>query len=131
MAYLMAAIQYIYVNPKWSSEISQLLTEKLLSGKQATGRKGMSLWDLFVLGQVRLCMNISYDELQHLANYDTMLRGVLGVLPFDYSLGSQYKYQNIYDNVKLLDDQMLKEINDLIIKVGHQVFKKKKRMLCS
>lgn len=86
----------------------------------------MSLWEIFVLGQVRLCMNISYNELHHMANYDTLLRGVLGVLPTGYSLGRQYEYQNIYDNVGLLDDELLRKINDVIVEVGHKVLKKRK-----
>lgn len=125
MAALVEALQYIYVNPEWNERIFNLLDEKLLKGKKKTGRSGMSLWELFVLGQVRLCMNISYDELHYQANYDTLLRGILGVLPTDYSLGKQYEYQNIYDNVTLLDEELLKEINDVIVAVGHQVFKKK------
>jgi IS5 family transposase len=101
MAALIVAIHYIYVNPEWNERIFALLSEKITRGKKATGRSGMSLWEIFVLGQVRLCMNVSYDELHHLANYDTLLRGVMGVLPTDYSLGKQYEYQNIYDNVGL------------------------------
>lgn len=128
MASLMAAIQYIYIAPEWNRRIARLLSDKLLKGKKQTGRKGMGLWEIFVLGQVRLCMNISYDELHHIANYDTMVRGILGVLPTDYTLGAQYGYQNIYDNVSLLDDSLLKQVNDVIVKVGHEVFKKKEEV---
>ncbi len=87
----------------------------------------MSLWEIFVLGQVRLCMNIFYDELHYKSNYDNLLRGILGVLPTDYTLGRQYEYQNIYDNVSLLDEDLLKEINQVIVEVGHEVFKKKEK----
>ena len=125
MAALVEALQYIYSTPEWNHRIFSLLSEKLMKGKKKTGRPGMSLWEIFVLGQVRLCMNIPYDELHHQANYDTLLRGILGVLPTDYSLGKQYEYQTIYDNVKLVDDALLKEINDVILAVGHEVFKKK------
>ena len=34
-------------------------------------------------------------------------------------------HQNIYDNVTLLDEALLRQINDVIVEVGHQVFKKK------
>lgn len=125
MAALMAALQYIYITPKWNEEILALLSKKISKGKQSTGRKGMSLWEIFVLGQVRLCMNISYDELHYKANYDELMRGIMGVLPSDFSDGKEYEYQNIYDNVSLLDDELLKEINDVIVKAGHDVFKKK------
>jgi hypothetical protein len=70
-------------------------------------------------------MNCSYDEVHHMANYDNMLRGILGVLPTDYSSGKHYEYQTIYDNVSLLDEQLLKSINEVIVEVGHEVFKKK------
>jgi hypothetical protein len=87
----------------------------------------MGLWEIFVLGQVRLCMNTSYDQLHYMANYDTLLRGVPGVLPTDFTLGREYGYQNIYDNVTLLDDGLLTEINDVIVQAGHRVFKKKEK----
>jgi transposase, IS5 family len=127
LAALIAALQYIYVTPEWNERIFKLLSKKITDGKKKTGRSGMSLWEIFVLGQVRLCMNISYDELHYRSNYDTLLRGILGVLPSDYSMGKQYEYQNIYDNVTLVDDELLKEINDVIVEVGHEVFKKKEK----
>lgn len=126
---LVAALQHIYVTPKWNTKIFSLLTEKVLKNKKATGRSGMSLWEMFVLAQIRLVNNSSYDELHHSANYDTLIRGVLGVLPTDFSLGKQYSYQNIYDNVSLIDDELLIKINSLIIEVGHEIFKKKENTL--
>lgn len=125
MAALMAAIQYIYIHAQWNERIFSLLSVKITQGKKRTGRLGMSLWEIFVLSQVRLCMNTSYDQLHYMSNYDTLLRGVMGVLPSDYTLGKQYEYQTIYDNVTLLDDALLQQINDVIVAVGHQVFKKK------
>ena len=85
----------------------------------------MNLWQVFVLAQTRLCMNISYDQLLDQANYHTLLRGVLGVQPNDYTTGHQYSRQNIVDNVSLLDNETIKQINDLIVEMGHSVFKKK------
>ena len=131
MASLLAAIQYIYVNPEWNQRIFKLLDDHISKDKKATGRKGMSLWEIFVLGQVRLCMNISYDELCYLANDSGSLRGILGVMPTNFTLGHHYEYQNIYDNVSLLDDQILRQINDVIVELGHEVFKKKKRRICA
>ena len=128
MAALAAAIQYIYVTPEWNEKIFSLLSDKISKGKKKTGRNGMSLWEIFVLGQVRLCMNIDYDELHYRSNYDALLRGLLGVLPTDFSHGKEYKYQNIYDNVTLLDDDLLRSINEVIVSAGHQVFKKKEKV---
>lgn len=131
MAALVEALQYIYTHPEWNRQIFTLLSEKICAGRQRTGRSGMSLWEIFVLSQVRLCLNTSYDELHFMANDSTLLRGILGVLPTDYSAGKQYEYQNIYDNVSLLDEALLKDINNVIVGAGHQVFKKKRRLGCA
>ncbi len=128
MAALVAALQYIYITPEWNQRVFALLSEKITTGKKKTGRSGMSLWEIFVLGQVRLCMNTSYDELHFMANDSELLRGIMGVLPTDFSVGKQYEYQTIYDNVTLLDEELLKEINDVIVAVGHEVFKKKEEV---
>ncbi|MEA3448958.1 MAG: hypothetical protein U9Q98_11025 [Bacteroidota bacterium] len=38
----------------------------------------------------------------------------------------EFEYQNIYDNVSALSDDLVKELNSIILEFGHQqVFKKK------
>ena len=125
MANLLAALQHLYSHKKLGQEVEAILVKAISIGKCATGRTGMSLWEIFVLAQLRLCMNISYDQLLNLANFHKLLRGILGVEPNDYTTGRQYTFQNIYDNVTLIDDQTIKEINALIVEMGHEVFKKK------
>ncbi|MCP4159588.1 MAG: ISNCY family transposase [Deltaproteobacteria bacterium] len=121
---LLKALQEIYTDTELNEKISNILYKKISKGKKTTGKLGMSLWEIFVLAQVRLCLNCSYDRLHHMANYDTLLRSILGVETTDYSIGKQYEYQNIYDNVTLLEDQLLKEINSIIVSFGHKVLKK-------
>ena len=60
-----------------------------------------------------------------MANDSELVRGIMGVLRTDFKTGKQYSYQGIYDNVTLLDDELLTQINDVILEMGHQVFKKK------
>ena len=94
MANLLAALQYLYAHPEWSSRAEALMRESFNKGKKATGRTGVGLWEIFVLAQIRLCLDTSYDELVNLANYHTLVRGILGVAPNDYTLGHQYSRQN-------------------------------------
>ena len=89
----------------------------------------MDLWILFVLAQTRLCLNISYDELYRMANLDKMLREIMGI-EFDPNSGYyiepvEFEYQNIVDNVSLLNDETVLELNQVIVEMGHGVFKKK------
>src|SRR5665811_1822582 len=122
---LCAALKEIFTTSEWNEKIFGILEGKILEGKKKTGRPGMDLWQIFVLSQVRLCQNISYDELHHLANYDSLIRQIMGIESgFGYPK-YQFGYQNIIDNVSLLDDKTVREMNGIIVEFGHWVFKKK------
>jgi len=118
-------LKEIFITPEWNERVFEILEAKIIAGKQKTGRSGMNLWQIFVLSQVRLCQNISYEELQHIANYDSLIRQLMGVeSEFSYEK-YKFKYQNIIDNVSLLDDETVQELNQVIVEFGHRVFKKK------
>ena len=122
---LTAALKEIYITPKWNERVFEILEEKILKGKKQTGRPGMDLWQIFVLSQVRLCQNISYDELYDHANHHQMIRQIMGVESgFGYEK-YKFEYQNIFDNVSLLDDETVRKLNHVIVEFGHEVFKKK------
>ena len=123
---LLAALKEIYCNKEYNEKIFSLLERYITKGKKKTGRKGMDLWVIFVLAQVRLCLNISYDMLHNLANNHLTLRCLMGQ---GYDIGYepvQFEYQNIYDNVSMLSDELITEINKIILEFGYsEVFKKK------
>jgi hypothetical protein len=122
---LCAALKEIFITPKWNEKVFEIMEAKITAGKQRTGRPGMDLWQIFVLSQVRLCQNISYDELHHIANHDSLIRQIMGIESgFGYEK-YRFGYQNIVDNVSLLDDETVRELNQVIVEFGHEVFKKK------
>ena len=122
---LLAALQHIFVNPDYNDKVFSILEEAILKGKQKTGRTGMDLWQIFVLAQVRLCKGLGYDRLHYLANNDKLLRSIMGVeSEFGYE-NIEFEYQNIYDNVRLLDDETVRQLNEVVLSFGHEVFKKK------
>ncbi|MBL7110951.1 MAG: hypothetical protein ISS19_03300 [Bacteroidales bacterium] len=122
---LCAALKEIFIIPEWNERVFEILEAKIVAGKKRTGRPGMDLWQIFVLSQVRLCQNISYDELHHISNYDGLIRQIMGVeRGFGYER-HELEYQNIIDNVSLLDDETVRELNQVIVEFGHDVFKKK------
>ena len=123
---LCAAMKEIFITPEWNEKVFEILEAKITEGKKRTGRPGMDLWQIFVLSQVRLCQNISYEELYHISNYDSLIRQIMGVeSEFGYEK-YEFEYQNIIDNVSLLDDQTIRELNQVIVEFGHDVFKKKR-----
>ena len=122
---LCAALKEIFITPKWNEKVFEILESKITGGKKRTGRPGMDMWQIFILSQVRLCQNISYEELHDLANHHTMIRQIMGVESgFGYER-YEFGYQNIIDNVSLLDDETVRELNQVIVEFGHEVFKKK------
>jgi transposase, IS5 family len=83
----------------------------------------MDLWQIFVLAQVRMLLNTSYEDLHHIANNDHLIRQIMGVEKgFGYER-YEFRYQNIVDNVSLLDDGTVRELNQVILEFGHEVFK--------
>jgi hypothetical protein len=126
MVDLLIALRELYKNTTYRDRIFEILDNKIIKGERRTGRPGMSLWMIFVLAQIRLSKRLSYDELHTQANYNTLLRRIMGITRMAGIEEETFPYQTIVDNVSLLDDSTLKEINDVIVSFGHEVFKKKR-----
>ena len=123
---LLAALKAIYCTEEYNERIFSLLEKHINAEKKKTGRCGMDLWCIFVLAQVRLCLNLSYDVLHNLTNNHITLRQIMGIeKSFGYDR-EEFSYQNIYDNITMLSDEVIAEINAIVVDFGHkEVFKKK------
>jgi len=123
---LLAALKSIYCDKEYNEKIFSILEKHINSGKKNTGRTGMDLWCIFVLSQVRLCLNLSYDTLHDLADNHHKMRHLMGIEKGFGFERVEFEYQNIYDNVSMLSDELVAEINKVILDFGHGlVFKKK------
>ena len=123
---ILAGLQWIWMHPTLKAEIFALLEAKILAGKQATGRTGMDLWQILVLGVVRLGLDADWDRMEHVANYDSLVRQMLGVPATPWGEDAKvFGHQTLRDNVALLDDELLQQINAAIAAAGREVFAKK------
>lgn len=122
---LLAGLQYIFRTPILNEEVFSILEAAVLKDKKATGRLGMSLWEILVLGVVRLNMDMDYDLLYDQANNHKTLRGMLGVHTKGvfYEDGKYYGLQTLKDNVGLLDEEVLKKISEAVVRAGHELKK--------
>jgi len=123
---MLRAMQYIFTEPSVNEKLFEILEAKILGGKQATGRLGMSLWEIFVLASTRLNLDVDYDFLCDLANNHKSLRGILGVDRNDFQQGKQYNLQTLKDNVSLLDEATIRQLNELVVQAAHGLIKKRK-----
>jgi len=123
---ILAGLQWIWSHPTLKAEIFALLEAKILAGKQATGRTGMDLWQILVLGVVRLGLDADWDRLEDLANHHLLVRQMLGVPATPWGEDAKvFSHQTLRDNVALLDDELLQQINAAIAAAGREVFAKK------
>jgi len=123
---ILAGLQWIWMHPPLKADLFALLEAALLAGKKATGRLGMDLWQILVLGVVRLGLDADWDRLEDLANHHTLLRQMLGVPTLSWGQDAKvFARQTLRDNVALLDDELLKEINARVAAAGREVFVKK------
>jgi IS5 family transposase len=120
------ALQHIYTTPELNSKVFDILERKILPNVDfTTGRPGMNLWEILVLGTVRWTRDTDYDHLHHIANFDGLVRKLLGISDFCENL-KQYSLQTLKDNIGLLDEETLNEINELVVKTGHSLKKNEK-----
>ena len=115
---ILRGLQFLYCNDKTRSKIGQLLNDNIHRSEK--GRKGMSLWNIFVLGVIRLNLGINYDILKNLVDNHIGIRQMLGFSTF-YDNTKVIGLQTIVDNVHLLTEELLKKINHEVIKVGHEI----------
>ncbi|MCP5017165.1 MAG: ISNCY family transposase [Ketobacter sp.] len=115
---ILRGLQYLYTTPAICDEVFKHLERILPAGIDAgNGRPGMELWDIFVLGTVRLNLNCDYDRVMELANEHRTLREILGHGLVDEN--DQYRLQTVKDNVSLLTREVLDDINQLVVRGGH------------
>ncbi len=131
---LLKGLQEIFMNDELNAEVFSLLS-KSINPKQEklvkSGRKGMGLWAILVIGVMRQGLNTNYDRIHHFANNDVLMRTIMGI-ESESNLDQnrkQYGLTTIKDNLALLDEQTINEINQIVIKHGHALLKKKEETL--
>lgn len=124
------ALQYVFTQEELRDKIFKILEADIMAGKKRTGRYGMSLWEILVLGMMRYELDVDYDFLIDLANNHEELRGILGVQKSDYTRGYKYEYQTLVDNVSQLKAETIELISEEIVKAGHGIIKKKEVADC-
>ena len=117
---VLRALQYIYATPDLNKKVFNLLEKKIMSGIKATGRLGMSLWEILVFAAIRLALDADYDRLQHIANYDNLVRSLVGIANFGENL-KKYPLRTLKDNVSLLDKKTIEKIDKLIGNSAHRL----------
>ena len=116
---LLIGLQYIYQTAPIREKVFNVLKQIVPKKNHKTGRPGMDLWKILVLGSLRLNCNWDYDKVHEMANNHYKLRQMLGHSKADFK--SHYALQTIRDNIALLTPPILDEINQIVVKAGHSI----------
>jgi len=121
---LLMGLQYIYSSTDIRNKVFSILKQIIPDKNQDTGRPGMDLWKILVLGTLRLNCNWDFDKVHEMANNHHKLRQMLGHIETDFE--SNYALQTIRDNIILLTPPILDEINQIVVNAGHSIISTKK-----
>lgn len=121
---ILRGLQHVYKDTQTKDAIFKLLEQEILSTKdKKNGRPGMTLWSIFILGILRVNLNIDYDKLHELVNNHLSIRQMLGHPNF--SDRYYYHHQTLKDNVQLITPELLDKVNQIVVKAGYRLIKKK------
>ena len=116
---ILLGLQELYLNEALQTAIFKLLEERF--GEDCNlevGRPGKDLWTILVLAVLKQGLGCHFDRLHEHANTHMVLRQLLGHGEFD---PIQYSYDQILRNVSLLDDDLLRDINELVVHHGQHL----------
>ncbi|MCY4674288.1 MAG: hypothetical protein OXD43_11095 [Bacteroidetes bacterium] len=74
---------------------------------------------------MKQALNCDYDRLAHMANFDKLLRQMLGHGGWREGVEPEYHVQTIIDNVGLLSEELPGKINEVVVTHGHAGLTKK------
>ena len=137
---ILVGLQHIYTDPVLQDSVFEILkqiipkrdreqsTDKELneSVSSSLGRPGMDQWKILVMGSLRLGLNTNYDRIHDLANNHATIRQMLG--HGDWCGETDYSLQTIKDNLTLFTTEILDQINHEVIKAGHSLIIKTKKI---
>ena len=124
---VLLALQAIFTTPQYNERIFAILDKAVNTGKSTNGRTGMDLWEIIVLAVVRMTLGTNYDRLHHIANYDNLVRGVMGVEQSNFGDGKKYGLTTLKENIGMLDEQTIDAIGEIVLEAGYSKIKKTPR----
>ena len=122
---VLAGLQWVFKTPEINEQIFALLERQIVGDKQETGRPGMDLWHILVLGVVRLGLGCDYDRLEHIANHDSLVRQIMGLPHFGQH--QHFHHRTISDNVCHIDAELLEKINEIVVQHGRKALSGKEQ----
>ena len=125
---IVRGLQFIFITKEIREEVFKLLKDNISpNSSKKTGRPGMDLWKILVLGVIRQGCSWDYDKLQNIANNHLMIRELLGHDRTFCADPYYYELQTLKDNIMLLTPELIDKISEIVVKAGHNLLGGKKK----
>ncbi len=116
---ILLGLQGLYLNEALREAIFELLLDRFGEDRDLkVGRPGMELWTVLVLAVLKQGLGCDFDRLREHANTHVVLRQLLGHSELE---PVTYSYDQVIRNVSLLDEDTLRDINELVVRHGHSL----------
>jgi IS5 family transposase len=117
---ILRALQHLYENAALRRKLLALVGQDVNgSTDRKRGRRGMTYWEITVLAAARLGCNVDYDKLQDLAENHRRMRQIMGIGDWQEE-EVDFDWRRIEDNLNKLQPETLRQINEVIVKAGHE-----------
>lgn len=126
---LLVGLQTIFMEEELNSAVFSILSKRVNPKQEKlarSGRPGMGLWEILVLGVMRQGLNANYDRMHYYANSDRTMRTIMGIETESGENRKHYGLTTIKDNLALLDEDTIDQINNLVVSYGHNLLKKRR-----
>ncbi len=121
---VLRGLQHIYTDGRCRAQVFSLLQSHVCAEVDpGTGRPGMDLWKILVLGVLKAGLNCDFDRLVNLANSHMDVRRMLGLGTWHDD--TRFELQTVIGNVSRLTPQLLSRIGEVVVRSGHEVAGKK------
>ena len=116
---ILRGLQGLYLNEAVRDAVFELLLDRFGEDRDLTvGRPGMELWTVLVLAVLKQGLGCDFDRLHEHANTHVVLGQLLGHSELE---PVTYSYDQVMRNVSLLDEDTLRDINELVVRHGHSL----------
>ena len=116
---ILLGLRGLYLNDALREAVFELLLDRFGEDRDLkVGRPGMELWTVLVLAVLKQGLGCDFDRLHEHANTHLVLRQLLGHSEFD---PVSYSYDQVMRNVSLLNEDTLRDINELVVRHGHSL----------
>ena len=118
---ILLGLQHLYNDKITLENVFDILDNEIIlkRGVDAqNGRPGMDLWQIPVMGILRLNNNWDYDHLENMVISHKEIRLMLGLGFWD----DDYKFRRrtLINNFSLISDQAFDRLSELVVKAGHK-----------